>query len=383
VRRYNKKLFRQFTRATKRASVESRDSIVWDIDLDNYYARVKIQGSNEFIIAHFPRNTRSLPKWLKVGNSVRIVHKGGLQGYVEIVGPGRAIPTAVSGSSQPVTGLLLDGVVSGMTVSASDPPTMILYVASGSYRLDNSIYYFNATGGQDPMTMSASSPYVLGIQVGGDYLEMGGAIFGGVESVSIATPPAEGSFRYDRLAIGADGTLDYLQGSTFTSTVSYPAIPADHIQIGPDILIVGGTTAVNEDSIGRIWTARDLATLQFTPSGGEDTMDWSEVTDTPTKTIYIYAKDQYNWSFSSTQYIQVEFMLGSGRIIYDGESYYENDIFTKEGNYSSIYFTYERDQLATHEVYPVFRATVRGTSGIEMVYCLTLLDVDGGPLYGS
>lgn len=383
MRRYNKKVIRHMMRAARRGVVETRDAIIWDIDVVNYYARVKIQGSNNYIIAHFPRNNFSIPTWLKVGNAVRIVHKSGLQGYVEIVGPGRAIPTAISGGNQPSTGALDDGIVSGMRVSASSPASMMVFVEPGTYRINQQLYTFTASGGSTPMAMTASSPYVMGVLVGEDYIEMGAAIFGGSEIVTIATAPSEGSFRYDRLAVGTDGTLDYLQGSTFTSTPTYPSLSADHIQVGPDILIIGGQTSVAENNIGLIWTARDLSIVTFTPASGDDTMDWSETDDTPTKSIYIYAKDQYNWTFTSVQYIQVEFMLGTGRVIYDGESYYENDIFTKEGSYSSILFVYERDQLSTHEVYPVFRALVRGTSGIEMVYSLTLLDNNGSPLYGG
>ena len=72
---------------------ESRDAVVWDFDDANKIVRCKIQGSNEYILCHYPRNWQTLPSWCRRGNAVRIAHKGGIRGYMEVIGHGRAIPT--------------------------------------------------------------------------------------------------------------------------------------------------------------------------------------------------------------------------------------------------------------------------------------------------
>ena len=101
MRTYGKRLLRGAAdKAVKQAS-ESRDAVLWDILLNERVCRCKIQGSSEFVIARFPQNWASVPEWAKPGQAVRIAHRGGVRGYIEVVGFGRAIPTPVSGSASP------------------------------------------------------------------------------------------------------------------------------------------------------------------------------------------------------------------------------------------------------------------------------------------
>ena len=83
-----------------RDKTESRDAIVWDIDESNFLVRCKIQGSNEYILCYYPRNWQTLPPWCKRGNAVRIAHRGGIRGNLEVIGNGRAIPTPIAGADQ-------------------------------------------------------------------------------------------------------------------------------------------------------------------------------------------------------------------------------------------------------------------------------------------
>ena len=67
AKNFDRRLNRRF-----RLRAETRDAIVWDIDTNNYLARCKIQGSNEYVLCHYPRNWQTLPVFLKRGNAVRI-----------------------------------------------------------------------------------------------------------------------------------------------------------------------------------------------------------------------------------------------------------------------------------------------------------------------
>src|SRR5512137_812697 len=116
MRLYGKRYAKKFIDRRVRLKTETRDAIVWDIDYLNYVAKVKIQGSNEYVMAHFPRNWKETPYWLKKGNAVAIRHREGVKGYIEVIGEGRAIPTAVSGSSMPEPDTLPDMIISGLTV---------------------------------------------------------------------------------------------------------------------------------------------------------------------------------------------------------------------------------------------------------------------------
>ena len=83
---------------------ESRDGIIWSVDFDKHIAYVKIQGSDTLISAHFPQNWSSIPYWLKPNMAVRIGHRGGLRGNIEVLGEGKAIPTPMKGNLFPDPG---------------------------------------------------------------------------------------------------------------------------------------------------------------------------------------------------------------------------------------------------------------------------------------
>lgn len=117
MRLYGKKFAKRSMDKRTRLKVESRDAVLWSVDWDNRICNVKIQGSNELVAAHFPQNLTALDIFMKPGNAVRIAHRGGNRGYIEVVGHGMAIPTPVTGDSHPATSDLADGVVSGLTIS--------------------------------------------------------------------------------------------------------------------------------------------------------------------------------------------------------------------------------------------------------------------------
>ena len=115
----NKYIKNKVTQVTEYHS-ETKDAILWDIDHVKRTCTVKIQGSDNRITTRFPSNWTTTPSWMKPGNSVRVLHKGGVRGRIEIVGDGLVIPTAITGGTQtpPVIDLGLDSVLSGCRVLA-------------------------------------------------------------------------------------------------------------------------------------------------------------------------------------------------------------------------------------------------------------------------
>lgn len=81
--------------------IESREGIIWSIDEDKQVCYVKIQNSDTSIVAHFPRNWKTIPYWLKPRMAVRIGHLSGNRGYIEVLGEGRAIPEPTAGEVMP------------------------------------------------------------------------------------------------------------------------------------------------------------------------------------------------------------------------------------------------------------------------------------------
>ncbi|MEM5769674.1 MAG: hypothetical protein AAGU32_15480 [Bacillota bacterium] len=135
MRTYGKRLIRGAAdKATKQAA-ESRDAVLWDVLLTERVCRCKIQGSSELIIARFPQNWATVPEWAKPGQAVRIAHRGGIRGYIEVVGFGRAIPTPVSGSATPTPDTPDNVILAGCLLKAMpQTPGMSVYVTTGRAR---------------------------------------------------------------------------------------------------------------------------------------------------------------------------------------------------------------------------------------------------------
>ena len=132
---YNRAIVSRRMGEERRQNVPDRDAVVWSVEPNYYYCLVKIQGSNEQIKAHYPRNWSTQPSWLKPGNSVRIRHRSAIQGYIEVVGHGRAIPSPVEGDVLPIPSTQQDGIVSGMAILPSPAGGMNVIVDSGIYPL--------------------------------------------------------------------------------------------------------------------------------------------------------------------------------------------------------------------------------------------------------
>jgi hydrogenase maturation factor len=252
---YGKRFFRRAMDQEAQYRRETRDGIVWEHLPDQRLARVKIQGSNELVVAWYPENWQKTPVFLKPGNAVRIAHVGGVRNRVEIVGHGLAIPTPVAGGVLPDMGAGANYWVSGGGLLSTEVSSLRVRILPGIVRIDGVNYdlSFDPVMGSD-MEM-------------GDGVVIGSGI--GIEQIDDPPPFAypwygeTAQYRYDAFVVGADGVVDYLKGTATIGTSgppSYnptppvkPAIPGGHVIIGDYILVYSGMTAIEQSDVGRIF----------------------------------------------------------------------------------------------------------------------------------
>ena len=339
-------LGRAIERTAKRR-VESRDGVLWSIDSDSS-CRVKIQGSNELVTCHFPRNQKARPSWLRIGNAVRISHRSGVRGYLEVSGQGRAIPQPVLGSSLPPPGTTFDGIIEGMVVSATEPATNNVLISPGRYRINGTIYNFN--GLETGWPMMAEPSMEMGVAPAA---QMGDLGFG------LGDAPAAGYFRYDLVVTGADRAINYVTGTPATSNPPMPGVPADHILLR-HILRVAGDTGIPSERIGAYWTTPrpTTVTLEYTTP-----FAWSEIDDTPETTITARVRDQYGRTInapSSGWSVTFQKLIGTGQVYSSYSGYDADEVEKPLISNSSTSFAYQRDQTIT-EIQPFFMVTIECT----------------------
>ena len=259
MRFHKKKTVRPYVERKVKNKIETRDAIVWQVDEDESIAWVKIQGYDGLINAHFPQNMSVSPQWCRVGNAVRVRHRGGVRGYFEIIGEGRAIPTAIIGVSHPSPIPLTDGIIEGLEILPTTPASMSVYVTEGYFRIDQTVYYYSgeSTGyiimdDPAPMVMEFASDNIMGI---GNY------------SVSLAPHcGTSGEWRYDLIQIGTDSVLDYITGECGTDP-EYPEVEDDHLMVDNYIFVSFDTTAIESWNVGYEMVSQIPTWVDFEVSG--------------------------------------------------------------------------------------------------------------------
>ena len=376
MRLYGQRFAKRFVDGRVSLRTETRDAILWDIDWNNYEARVKIQGTNELVIAHFPRNWKTQPYWLKKGNAIRVLHREGIRGYVEVIGEGRAIPTPVTGSVLPPEESLPDMILTGCVVSESTPPQMGVYITSGTFRLNGTVYYLtpDVTG---YIIMDDPPPMTMG---SGDLMGSGGY------TVSFdPAPTTPGYWRYDAICVGEDLVIDYIKGVESTEPVK-PAIPSDHLQLGDYILVQWGVTAIYNKDIGFEWyqalpTMLEITAVSYTGTiSGEQYFEWYNSGETywPNPECYIKfdVLDQYGepiapgaGGYSGT----LDMMAGTGDIWSLDTGYSSSEVSQDWSTHSYYNFKYRRNEVASpHEASPIVMATLDYSPEIKTAFTLYL-----------
>lgn len=307
-------------------SREMRDAIVMDVDSTNRYCRVKIQGSDTYIKAWYPENWESTPQYLKPGNVVRITHPGGNKARIEVAGHGFLIPTAVPGGTvTPTPATPGDAVLTGCSLGATDPATMSLTVAPGTYRIDEITYSLSG------MLMDRSDIVM-------DRLDLVMDSVG--DSVSFDAADAT-YFRYDSVVAGVDGDAHVVKGSNFAiggTIPAPPAAPADHVRLGW-VLIYPNMTVITASDINRVYEAPAATELRVTVS--DQDLAWGQTT----ATISVSMRDQYGNTISHGglgYQVTISWNMGNGTLSLSGASQDESASFSFI-MISSASITYTRD----------------------------------------
>ena len=336
MRLYSKKILRK--RIDKRigAKRETRDAIIWDILPTDRVCRVKIQGSNTLIVAHYPLNWTTIPEFIKPGNAVKINHQGGATGKIEIVGHGQLVPSPVSGTATPTIGTGTNTVLSGLKVFEMPDATGVLkvWVSAGSYRIDGVTYTLDA------MTLEELSDAGFGDSI----------FFGQVAGVvELNAAPVAGYFRIDLISIGIDGVIDYTVGIPAPSSPATPSVAASHVQLAT-ILIHGGMTTITNTFINMTWTVPVGSVVRASLS--DDVLSWGSETTT---IITVSIEDQYGNPFFAgfqSMLFVVEFVSGTGTLQH-AVSCTRSELLTSGGSRTFMY-----TRIGSGDASPLLTASV-------------------------
>lgn len=334
---------------------ETREAILWDVLPLQNVCRVKIQGSNELIVAHYPQNWDKEPFWLKKGTSLCIRHIGGDRGWIEVAGLGRAIPTPISGDMFPTLEVGIDGVITNCYVtSCPNNNRMAVLIHVGTYRISGVTYALT------PITMADGANYMLGD---------GGTIgdIAGIKLISVA--PAAGLFRYDLISVGVDGVIDYTAG-TPAAIPTKPTVGSSHIELGY-ILVPGATTAITDMMVGHEWTTP--APYSMTMTIADKDMLWADPAST---TVTLQILDQYGNPYVNNLYFTLEIISGNGTLysLNSGSSTTK----VEQGVYGSSYaFTYTRDKIDPGDSSPMIKGSVIGSFSVDLYDFIKLRNAAG------
>ena len=331
MRFYGKKFLGHSIREKIVAHKETRDAILWDVLPDQRLCEVKIQSSNKKIVAYYPENWEKTPFWLKPGNAVRITHKGGIRGRIELVGHGLVIPTPVSGDTLPTPETPPDAVMTGCLVGqVPNDPRLSVMVDVGTYRIGGTTY----TLGE--ISMLYGDNFELGD--GGSMEDVAGV-------VNLNAAPSVGYFRYDLISVGADGVIDYAAGTPVTSDPVKPTVASNHLALAY-ILVYGGMTQIFSSDIYQEWTTPAPASITVVPADND--LAWAELSTEVVVSVF----DQYGNPVTTTGYgwyMTLEIIQGNGSVSSPEEGSSTSKIGGHTGSENHYHFTYTRDQLPTDE----------------------------------
>lgn len=362
MRSSNRNFINKAFKKSEKRSIESRDAVLWEID-GGGQCRIKIQGSDRLITAHFPRNQRYNPDWVQKGNAVRVIHKGGIRGFIEVVGPGRAIPLPVGGAaSLPDTMGTGDGRLTGMIVTQTYPLSLSVNISNGTFNINNVTYfYYGVSDAVDSIIMDDPAPMTMGTYP---------VIGMGASSFDLDPAPQDvGYFRYDILVIGTDRIIDYIKGEEVTSSPVVPEVPENHILV-QKILRVYGDAVIEDERIGISWTPPKITSLYFEP---DLEFPWSLGSDYPQEMYDMTFLDQYG-SIAPTETTKLDLqLLGTGRIWTVDSGWV--DEFADSISTTNIHtIGYERDQTASPEINPmIITRTVNMRPKLAANLTITLL----------
>jgi len=376
---YGRKFARRSVEKKTRFKTESRDAVLWAIDWQNRICNVKIQGSNELVTAHFPQNEARLMSFMREGNAVRVVHRGGIRGYLEVVGHGMAIPTPVSGDFHPGLSGLPDGVTEGCQIIPTEPASMSVTILDGYYRI-NGVLYSLSGGASGYEAMAADSEVIMNddyppMVLGQDEDLIGMAADSDVTMSDIFPPmilgdpiddyeldpaPSGNKFRYDCFYVGEDGIITYLKGSEASSNPTKPSLPSDTVLIGDYILLWTGVTAITGRHIGMLWEEPYPSDVGIT---AVDEFPWNAGDSTPETNVTVTVYNQYGWAISGSYTLVLSMLMGSGQV-YSAQTGWNDTEVSQEISGTYYTFIYQRNQVVV-ETSPYFMAVAYSNDGTQ------------------
>lgn len=230
---------------------ETMDCIIYDIVPAQRYAIVKIQGSDNPVRARYPENWEKTPVWLKKGNAAKINMTSGNKNKIELVGHGFYIPTGET-AFPPEIGGLPDAIISGLSVQATDPPSMAVNVSGGSFRYDQEVYYLSGLKMDNPS-------FIMG--------SIGATEYMGTSNTVVKLAAAHASqYRIDKIVIGIDGVIHVVQGAYYGSNPIPPATPATHFLLST-VIVPPAITGIQQDLIGKNYNTPVVTHIDITGKG--------------------------------------------------------------------------------------------------------------------
>lgn len=358
MRYYGKKPLRRKMKEETDLKKETVDAICWDIFPDDRQVRVKIQGSDTYVVCDYPQNFKSTPKWLRTGQAVQLRHTGGQRGRMEIIDYSLNKITPQPGGANPTIPTPIDAIISGLQViEVPNRQVMKVGVSSGRVR------FSGATSSVIYIKMTASSEMVMGY----------GFKMGGVADVLVIDAAPGSGARYDLIVVGSDLVFDVVKG-TASSTPTFPSVPSGHLQVGW-VLVNAGATYIDRTVINQYYSAPMLSYITVTSSDSE--LDWSELT----ATITVTAKDQFGNDIIGTGggwYVTLSIVSGNGTV----DDKLGNDSTTAISKFmgasASTTFGYTRDQASSDQS-PTLEATISG-SYVRGATAIILYDASGDPM---
>jgi len=348
---YNKKLIRKSINAVTKSRQETRDAIIWEVLPTQRLCKIKIQGSTNFLYARYPQNWQNTPTFLKAGNAVRVMHRGGNHNVLEIVSHGMNVPTFPDSTDVPVTVGSTNAVLTGLDIYPIYG-SMRVEVSSGTFRIN-------------AVTYSAA-----GLILGNSYNDMvlgDNTVLGEIVAVISLTAPSAGYYRYSILVIGVDGVVDLVNGTQATTNPVMPTTTAGHVKIG-HILLYGGMTEITAADINKLWETPIPNALNILPTAAD--LEFPALS----KEITITVKDQNNLSLTGNWSIRAVIEGGNGSL--SGSEAITELIGGIYGGSSRI-FTYYRDGLVT-DISPKIRFSLIGYETTVYGYSLiTIYDEFG------
>jgi hypothetical protein len=365
LRSYGQNFIRNDTQAAVAQKQETRDAILWDVLPATKQARVKIQGSNTLVVAHYPENWQQTPFWLKPGMAVKIVHNAGSRGRIELVGMGQVVPSPVTGPTFPNLANAIDAILSNIRIlPIPNDNQMRVMITTGRFREAGVKYIL------PEITTADGDNFFAG---------MGGLAGQVARIVDIAAAPSSGNFRIDIIVVGSDLVVDYVQGAASPDPIQ-PATPANHVYIGR-LLLNSTTTKITFNEINKRFIIPRPVTMNIAIV--DDILAWTELTTDITVSVL----DQYGLpvtrAVSGGWYIVMTFIHGNGTIssVEEGSSVTSIGQHTGEGNNSAV-FTYTRDQLDPGDITPTFTVQLETNFPLATRAKITLLDAAGDVMGG-